>query len=99
MRIDLVTGIWRSTEDSQRTIWDREYRVSEHKFIELQLDRDAACILDFKLHIKTSRQYDDHVGLVLDLGLFGWWFNFSFYDNRHAIHWDDEEEIDTDNNQ
>jgi hypothetical protein len=51
----------------------------QHKYLELEVFKDNT-ILSFSFRL-TTRQ--DHAGLVMDLGMLGYSFNFNFYDNRH----------------
>ena len=62
--------------------WDK--KLSEHKHLELQIDKTADIVsFDFRY---TIRQ--DHAGLFLTVGLFGYEAIFNIYDTRH---WNYEE--------
>jgi hypothetical protein len=65
-----------------KNIWCRAYSTPfKHKFIELELTQD--CNLISFVFSYTVNQ--DHAGLTLEAGLFGYCLHFQFYDNRH---WD-----------
>ena len=53
--------------------------VFKHKYIEIELYKDSN-ILTFNFDW-TIRQ--DHAGLSIELGLFGYTVHYNFYDNRH----------------
>lgn len=55
----------------------------EYKFWEFQITKTSN-ILCCKIHL-THRQ--DHAGLNIELGLFGWNIEFTIYDSRH---WDNK---------
>ena len=55
----------------------------KNKFWELQINEDDVLIcFGFSLSFRTS-----HSGFSLELGLLGYWLNFTLYDSRH---WDYE---------
>jgi hypothetical protein len=53
----------------------------KHKFIELELTQDCNLIS----FVFSYTVHQDHAGLTLEAGLFGYCTHFQFYDNRH---WD-----------
>lgn len=57
--------------------------ILKNKFWEFELIKNG-CIVEIDFTIKTRC---DHAGATLCLGLFGYSFNASIYDNRH---WDHE---------
>lgn len=59
---------------------NKVFSVTENKSIEIGLYRNS-CIIEFSFTIRGLKQ--DHAGLGFDIGLFGYNFDFSFYDNRH----------------
>ena len=62
------------------SIWEKSFSTPfEHKFIEVQFYKDSS-LFSLNLDI-TARQ--SHSGLRLEIGLFGFCFEFNFYDNRH----------------
>ena len=68
-----------------RNIWCRHWNTPwQYKFVEAQVYASAD-ILDFFIR-HTSRQ--SHAGLYIGIGLFGYNFEFQFYDSRH---WDYEQ--------
>ena len=68
-----------------KNIWCRAYETPfKHKYIELEFYKDVT-VVSFMFNW-TVRQ--DHAGLDIDLGLFGYNIHFNFYDNRH---WNSEE--------
>jgi hypothetical protein len=61
-------------------LWNRAYDTPfKHKFIELEIIKDAS-IISFMFRLSTRQS---HGGLVIEMGLLGYSFNFNFYDNRH----------------
>jgi hypothetical protein len=67
---------------SQRfeNLWNRSYTTPfKNKYIELEVLKDSS-IISFRFNW-TVRQ--DHAGLDLEAGLFGYCVHFGFYDNRH----------------
>jgi hypothetical protein len=65
-----------------KNLWCRAYNTPfKHKYIELEFTRDST-LISFMFDW-TIRQ--DHAGLDLELGLFGYNIHFKFYDSRH---WD-----------
>lgn len=61
-------------------VWAKTYDTPfKNKFLELELLRDST-ILSFSFRL-TTRQ--DHAGLMMDLGVLGYSFNFNWYDGRH----------------
>ena len=65
-----------------KNLWCRAYSTPfKHRFIELELTQN--CNLISFVFGYTVRQ--DHAGLTLEAGLFGYCLHFQFYDNRH---WD-----------
>jgi hypothetical protein len=61
-------------------LWNRAYDTPfKHKFIELEIIKDTS-ILSFMFRLSTRT---DHAGVSLELGILGYSFHFSFYDNRH----------------
>jgi hypothetical protein len=56
----------------------------KNKHWELQIDKEPRTLISFEVSL-THRS--DHAGLLVALGLLGYWFSFSFYDSRH---WDYE---------
>lgn len=68
-----------------KNIWDKGWRISRHKFLEMQLYQDgtfARCDLDI------CWKGEDHAGPELHLSLLTYTFLISFYDIRH---WNAEE--------
>lgn len=71
-------------------------QISKHKFWELQVDKTSD-ILSAEIRY-TIRQ--DHAGIFLSFGLFGYDAIFNLYDNRHWhsekgrwVNYDDPEEL------
>jgi len=54
--------------------------VSQHKTIEIALYKNN-CIFECSFSVTGFRQ--NHAGFSFDFGLFGYDFDFMFYDNRH----------------
>ena len=61
-------------------IVDKAITVTENKTIEVALYRNT-CLFEFSFGITSFKQ--DHAGFNFDIGLFGYNFEFIFYDNRH----------------
>lgn len=62
------------------TIVSKEIAVTENKTIEVALHRNT-CLFEFSFGISSFKQ--DHAGFNFDIGFFGYYFVFYFYDNRH----------------
>ena len=58
----------------------KAYSVTKNKSIELGIYKTSG-LLGFGFNIDSY--YFDHAGFSLDLELFGYQFDFHFYDNRH----------------
>jgi len=66
--------------DQFKNLWCRSYDTPfKHKFIELEITKDST-LISFRFNW-TARQ--DHAGLDLEVGMFGYCVHFNFYDNRH----------------
>jgi hypothetical protein len=82
-------------KDKFKTVFDKNYILSENKNLEVECYRNSS-ILTFSLDFYPIRR--DHAGLDFSIGLFTWEISFNFYDKRH---WDDEnnkwEEYNNDN--
>jgi hypothetical protein len=69
--------------------WDNIYNRGTtfskyHKAVEFEVYRDTTIVsLSFRWNIRQ-----DHAGMSLDLGLFGYTVSAQYYDTRH---WNDEE--------
>lgn len=61
-------------------IVNKTIEVTKNKTIEVGLYRNT-CIFEFAFGITSFKQ--DHAGFNFDIGFFGYWFDFTFYDNRH----------------
>jgi hypothetical protein len=81
--------------DRRREVFSKWWKLSEHKNIESELMINPLVLFDFSLHFRPSVKWHDHAGVTFDVGLLGLWFNFTFYDNRHALAYN-EDEVDTD---
>lgn len=90
--VPFIDHNWAS--ETRRGLFNKWWKVSEHKSIETELVIDPLCLFEFGLNIRPSVKWHDHAGVTLDLGLTGLWFNFTFYDNRHALAYEviDEDE-------
>lgn len=88
MKLEFTIGFWRSKPDRQKTIYNKEWQVTKHKFLEVQYDREPNCIFDLKFYL-FNKNYD-HSGITFDFGLLGNWFNITFYDNRHADYYEED---------
>jgi hypothetical protein len=71
--------------------WDRfksfgstSGRITKHKYWELEHNFYGNVLLDIDFHIATR---EDHPGLSLTLGIFGYSIHLHIYDHRH---WDYE---------
>jgi hypothetical protein len=63
-----------------KNVWNRAYDTPfKHKFLELEVLKDAS-IVSFMFRLSTRQS---HGGLMFEIGLLGYSFNFNFYDNRH----------------
>lgn len=71
---------WKSFKNIRNWSGDTPFK---NKFWEFELIKNG-CIVEIDFTIKTRC---DHAGVTLRLGLFGYSFNASIYDNRH---WDYE---------
>ena len=58
----------------------KSIQVTKNKTIDITLLRNT-CIVAFNVDISNFTR--DHAGFTFDVGLLGYWFDFSFYDNRH----------------
>jgi hypothetical protein len=72
--------------DCFKNIWCRSFKTPfNNKFIELEIYKDSSILsVNGNWTIRQS-----HSGLNIELGLFGYCFNFNFYDSRH---WNDEDD-------
>jgi len=69
--------------DRWDNIYNRSAVIGKHKAVEFEVYRDTTIIgLSFRW---TIRQ--DHAGMNLELGLFGYTVSAQYYDTRH---WNDE---------
>ena len=74
-------GWWKRFANIKNCFWKTPWK---HKYLELQvIKNDNLFRFEFEW---TVRQ--DHAGVNLELGLFGYEVHFTFYDSRH---WDPEE--------
>ena len=72
---------WNRFVNIKNWIWETPFR---HKYIEVELLKlDNLLRIEFEF---TTQQ--DHAGINIELGLFGYEVHFTFYDNRH---WNCEE--------
>lgn len=78
-----IRNPWASSKDF-KNLWFTAFGTPfKRKFIEMEVYKDSTLIT---LHANiTTRQ--DHAGFDFEIGLFGYCFHFTFYDNRH---WDYE---------
>ena len=74
-----------------KSVW---WKLSENKNIEAELQWDPRVLFDFGLDIRPSVWYNDHAGFMVGLGLFGLWANFTFYDKRHALRDEEDDEVE-----
>lgn len=74
-----------------KTLCCPDFPISKFKNISFQVDWDPRCLLDVMVDIRPSVWYNDHAGFTVDLGLFGLWTCFTFYDGRHALKWEGDE--------
>jgi hypothetical protein len=70
--------------DRWETVYHRSAMLGKHTGAEIQVIKDTT-IVDFGFRW-TIRQ--DHAGVMLDFGLFGYSVMLHYYDTRH---WNDEE--------
>lgn len=66
-----------------QTIKERVVVVTTNKSIEFGIYKND-CIIEFGFGITRFKQ--DHAGFHFDIGVFGYHFDFTFYDNRHYEH-------------
>ena len=65
-----------------KNLWCRAYATPvNNKYIELEVIKDSS-VISFAFNWSTRQS---HSGLSFELGLIGYSFHFTFYDNRH---WD-----------
>lgn len=63
-----------------KNVWTYSYNTPfKNKFLELEVHKDST-LISFMFQLSTRQS---HGGLSMELGLFGYSFNFNFYDNRH----------------
>jgi len=73
----IVSNPWNTTFKS---LWCRAYSTPfKEKFIEVQLTKEST-VVSFIFNWTVRR---DHAGLALELALFGYCFNFNFYNSQH----------------
>jgi hypothetical protein len=66
------------------SLWNREWRLTKNKTLELQFSEYRFNILEFQLDLNWRQT--DHAGPWLMINLFGYSMDLRIYDNRH---WDD----------
>lgn len=83
--ISISINVRNPWKESFSNLWSRSYRTPfAHKFIELELYKSSNIVcIEFSYTIKQ-----DHAGLDITVGIFGYNLHFNFYDNRH---WDKDE--------
>lgn len=67
--------------DSFRDIWQREYRLSEHKRLEIGFYRYAWNWFELALDLRWRGR--DHAGPSFEIGIFGYTGRIGICDNRH----------------
>lgn len=67
-----------------KNLFNKAWSVSKHKVIEFQILYADYDIVEAKLNLSFR---EDHAGLALALGIFGYSIDLHFYDTRH---WDTE---------
>jgi hypothetical protein len=70
--------------DRWETVYHRSAMLGKHTGAEIQVIKDTT-IVDFGFRWAIRQ---DHAGVMLDLGLFGYSVMLHYYDTRH---WNDEE--------
>lgn len=61
--------------------FQKEYKLSQNKSLEIGLYHYAWNIIDFELDLRWKGQ--SHAGPMLEIGLFGYQFMISIRDHRH----------------
>lgn len=79
---------WASREVETKRYLTKYWKVSKNKSIELEFTRWDAVDSIFSIWLDTRWVGRDHGGLNIDITVWRWYFNFSFYDMRH---WDYDE--------
>lgn len=64
-------------------VWIKHGLLIGHKAWELEIHHYAKCLLNFEFRLSFR---EDHAGVSLALGLFGYIFSAQIYDTRH---WDE----------
>ena len=67
-----------------RTLWHREWHISQNKSFELQFSHYAFNWIE--LQIDLNWRQTDHAGPWITINLFGWTIDARIYDRRH---WND----------
>jgi hypothetical protein len=65
-----------------KNIWNRTWFISENKNLEIEFVR-ANGLIGFSITLAPTA---DHAGFEFSIDLFGYTFDFNFYDTRH---WED----------
>lgn len=65
-------------------LWVKHWELSKNKTLEIEILKFTPSLLTLRFQWSKWR---DHAGLIIELGLLGYEFNFSIRDNRH---WDYE---------
>lgn len=61
-----------------------EKKITKNKSIVIELDKYCRPrIFNFVVRI-TSKKWDDHAGIFLELEIHGWFILFNLYDIRHS---------------
>jgi hypothetical protein len=69
--------------DIFKSYFSKTFKISKHKFLEIQLYSYDYYKFEFLLDISLLRK--NHAGVELDVGLLGKNLNIHFFDRRHWI--------------
>lgn len=81
--INFSFGLSNPFSDRWATVYYKDGLITKNTGAEIQVIRDNT-IVNFAFRF-TTRQ--DHAGMTLDFGLFGYYVTMRYYDTRH---WNDE---------
>ena len=83
--INIRNPLWRDNmNDGFRNYLSAERMITKNKFLGVDITRHWYYLLEFRLD--TNWSGDDHAGIELYLGLFGYSISLYFRDRRHWNH-------------